>query len=242
MNFLINAFNTLLYQPLFNALILLYQYLPGHDFGIAVIVLTILLRLLLYPLMAQAIRSQKALADIQPKIQEAKEKFKDNQERQMKEIMSLYKDKKINPFGMFLPILIQLPVLIALFWVFKNGLQSEEITMLYSFVPHPGQINYLFLGLINLSQVNIPIAVLTSITQFFQLKTQNPKPRTQKKEKKDSMSYFSQASKKQMPYFFSAFTFIFLLKLPAAIALYWMVTSLFSIIQQHVLNNYDRSK
>ena len=91
MNIFIQAFNTLLYKPLFNALILLYEYLPGRDFGIAIIVLTILVRILLYPLMVRAIKSRKALSELQPKVKEVQEKFKDDQKRQMEEITKLFK-------------------------------------------------------------------------------------------------------------------------------------------------------
>ena len=73
MGFFISVFNLILYQPLFNALILLYQYLPGHDFGIAVIVLTILIKIILYPLGAKGVKSQKALSSLQPKIKEIQE-------------------------------------------------------------------------------------------------------------------------------------------------------------------------
>src|SRR4030042_4762328 len=99
MSLLINAYNLILYQPLFNVLVLLYKYLPGHDFGIAVIVLTAIIRLALYPLMTQSIRSQKILSELQPKIQEIQQKYKTEKEKQAQEIFELYKKEKINPFG-----------------------------------------------------------------------------------------------------------------------------------------------
>jgi YidC/Oxa1 family membrane protein insertase len=241
MNLFTNAFNTLLYRPLFNILILLYTYLPGHDFGLAVILLTVLLRLVLYPIMNQTIRSQKALADIEPKIEEIKEKFKNDQEGQAQEIIKLYKEKKINPFGIMLPLLIQLPLLIAFFQVFSRGLGVELMTNLYSFVPNPGEINYSFLGLINLSQPNLFLAVAAGITLFFQLKKQNSKIKKKKGGKMDDMVRLSRATQKQMPYFFSAFSFAILLKTPAALGLYWIITSLFSIGQQYILEKHDDS-
>lgn len=245
MNILIQAFNTLLYQPLFNALILLYNYLPGNDFGLAVIILTFLLRLFLYPVMTQSIKYQQALNEIQPKLKEIQEKYKDNKEQQAKEIMNLYKEKKINPFSVFLPLLIQLPLLIALFQVFKTGLQPESMNSLYSFIAHPGEINYLFLGLISLSEPSLLLAAITSVVQFFQFKKMNPKQKTIHQsggtKKKDAIMQFSNMAQKQMPYFLSAFTFAFLTKLPAALGLYWITTSLFSIGQQHILKNHDKS-
>ena len=232
MNIFSQTFNTLLIKPLFNALILLYEYSPGRDFGIAIIALTILVRIALYPLMVRAIKSRKALSKLQPKVKEVQEKFKDDQKKQMEEITRLYKEENINPLGALLPSLIQLPLLIALFQVFWKGVQSVEAAGLYSFVPLSGEINYTFLGLINISQMNIVLAVLTAIAQFFQLKISTSK----------SNDKASEMSQKQMPYFFSAFTFIFLLRLPAALALYWLTTSVFLIIQEYSLKNYDKSR
>ena len=240
MNLFTGVFNALLYQPLFNVLILLYNYLPGNDFGLAVIILTFLLRLLLYPVMTQSIRYQQALSEIQPKIQEIQEKYKDDQEQQAKQILNVYKEKRISPFSVFLPLLIQLPLLIALFQVFRSGLQPESMDSLYGFMTHPGEINYLFLGLISLSNPSMLLAVLTAIIQFFQLKTASPKIKSKKTKKKDALSRFSEMSQKQMPYFLSAFTFAFLSKLPAALGLYWITTSLFSIGQQYILRNHGK--
>jgi len=235
MELLINTFNLILYQPLFNILVLLYKYLPGHDFGIAVIVLTILIRLVLYPLTAQSIKSQKVLSELQPKIQKIQEKFKGDRERQVKEMMKLYQKEKINPFGGCLPLLIQLPILIALFWVFmtfKDGLDSSELAVLYHFISFPPLPEEpMFLGLINLAQSSLILAFLAGICQFFQTKMITPKI----KKAKNQMARFSEMIQKQMLYFFPIFTVFILWKLPAAIGLYWIVTSLFSIGQQYLV-------
>ena len=150
MNIFVSAFNLILYQPLFNALVLLYQYLPGRDFGIAVIVLTILTKIIFYPFGTKAIRSQKNLQDLQPKLQEIQSKYKDDKEKQVKETMELYKREKVSPFSGCLPLLVQFPILIALYQVFWKGLQPEQMINLYSFVANPGVIDPSFLGLINL--------------------------------------------------------------------------------------------
>jgi len=233
MDLLINVFNVILYQPLFNALVLLYQYLPGRDFGIAVIALTIIIRLVLYPLMVQSIKSQKALSELQPKIQEIQSKYKQNKERQARLTMELYKKEKINPFGGCLPLLIQLPLLIALYRVFWKGLQPEAMDSLYGFVPNPGIIDPTFLGIINLAEASLVLAVLAGITQFFQTKMITPK--TSKPKSGDQMSQFSGMMQKQMLYFFPVFTVFILWKLPAAIGVYWIITALFSILQQYLI-------
>src|SRR3989338_72864 len=108
-------YNTILYQPLFNATIFLYNLIPGDDFGLAIIALTIFIRIIFFPLTVKSTQSQKALATINPKIQEIKERHKNNAQAQSAAIMQLYKDNKINPLAGCLPLLIQLPILIALY-------------------------------------------------------------------------------------------------------------------------------
>ncbi|MBL7142396.1 MAG: membrane protein insertase YidC [Candidatus Pacebacteria bacterium] len=234
MEIFINAFNTLLYQPLFNALIFLYQFLPGKDFGVAVVVLTIVIRIILYPLMLKSIRSQKALAELQPQIQEIQQKYKNNKEQQAKEMMAFYKKEKINPLGGCLPLLLQLPILFALYRVFWEGLAPGAMKSLYSFVPSPGEINPVSLGLINLAEPNLVLAVLAGILQFFQTRMLMPKSK-KSPTKGDQMAQFSNMMQKQMLYFFPLFTVFILWKLPAAIGVYWAITALFSIFQQYLI-------
>ncbi|MCK4781866.1 membrane protein insertase YidC [Candidatus Parcubacteria bacterium] len=234
MNFFINIFNIVLYQPLFNGLILIYQYVPGQDFGVAVIILTIIIRLLLYPSSLQSIKSQKALSELQPKIQEIQRKYKENREKMAKEVMELYKKEKINPIAGFLPLLIQLPLLIALFLVFKsfeNGFDPNEFEMLYSFVSSPADLNPIFLGAINLANKgSLFLALLAGAAQFFQTKMLT----SQAKQPQKKSSDFAQIMQKQMMYIFPIFTVYICWSLPSAIALYWLTTALFSVGQQHI--------
>lgn len=231
MNFFIDLFNIILYRPLFNILILLYQYLPCQDFGIAIIVLTVLIRLLFYPLSLKAIKSQKVFQELQPKIHEIQQRCKNDKEKQSRELMELYQKEKINPFSGCLPLLIQLPILIALYQVLRRGLVPEEMANLYPFVSNPGQISSIFLGMIDLSQPYLVIAVLAGIFQFIQARMFTFK--TPKIEIKGSLDQFSKILQKQTLYIFPIFTFFILLKLPAAIGLYWLVSTIFSIFQQY---------
>ena len=234
MEFFINIFNTILFQQLFNFLVLLYIYLPGQDFGLAVIILTIIIRFILYPLMAQSIKSQKALSEIQPRLQEVQKKYQNEKEKQAKAIMEIYKKEKINPLGGCLPLLIQLPILIALYQVFWKGLSEGAMANLYSFIPNPGQIDPYFLGMINLAEPSIILAFVAGICQFIQTKMIIPK--VPKISAKDSQTaQFSQMIQKQMMYFFPIFTVFILWRLPAAIGIYWLVTTVFSIIQQYLI-------
>jgi len=228
---LASIFNIVLYKPLFNALVLLYDYIPGHDFGLAIIILTIVIRFILYPLAMRAINSQKALQKLQPKIQEIQKKYKDDKEKQAKEMLEIYKTEKINPFSGFFLALVQLPILIALYTVFWHGLNPKELINLYSFVPNPVHVNSLFLGLIDLSKPNIIFAVLAGIFQYFQTKMLMPKTTPSGNKASD----FSNMMQKQMTYFFPVMTIIILLNLPSALGLYWTISGVFSIIQQYFI-------
>jgi len=233
MDFLTLAFNTILYKPLFNSLVFLYEYLPGHDFGVAIILLTCAIRLLLYPSTLKSIRSQKVLQELQPKIKEIQDKFKNDKAQQGKAMMDLYKEEKINPMSGCLPMLLQLPILIALFMVLRSlagGLDVINGDLLYSFVSNPGQINPMFLGIMDLTIPSPVLAIVAGVSQFVQAKMMSSQ--TKKTEKKGGD--FSQLMQKQMLYFFPIFAVLILWKLPSAIGLYWVTTTIFSIAQQRL--------
>ena len=238
MNFIIWLLKVSLYKPLFNALVVLYKIIPGHDFGLAVILLTVITRIIIYPLMSQSLKNQKALSKLQPKIKEIQDKHKGNKERLGRELIALYQREKINPLGSFLPLIIQIPILIALYEVFWKGLQPGQMSNLYSFISQPQTLNPYFFGLINLSRPSLVLTLLAGVSQFFQSKTAQPPKenhaeREDKKEKQ--MPQISSMFQKEMVYFFPIFTVLILLKLPSAVALYWIVTALFSLGQQYII-------
>jgi YidC/Oxa1 family membrane protein insertase len=213
--------------------------MPWHDFGLAIILLTLVIRFILYPLSVKAVKSQKALQKIQPMLSEVQKKYKDDKEKQAKEILDIYKREKINPFSGLLLAFIQIPILIALYRVFWDGINPKQITGLYSFVANPGTINSLFLGFINLSKPNLIFAILAALAQYFQSKMLMPKLAPKAKSDGPDMASIMQ---KQMTYFLPAFTFIILIGLPSALGLYWTISGLFSIIQQYLTfkkNNND---
>lgn len=233
MELIITIFNEILYRPLFNGLIFLYNVIPGQDLGVAIIALTVLIRLLLYPLSKKSIQSQKAMSKLQPAIQEIKKKYKDKQE-QAKATMDLYQKNKINPMSGCLPILIQFPILLALFRVFYTGLNPEKLDALYGFIQRPDILNLNFLGLIDLSERSIFLAVLAGIFMFIQSKMMLPAKKAQAaKGPKIAGLDFSQIMGQQMTYFMPLITVFFALGFPAALPLYWIIITLFGIAQQH---------
>ena len=232
----IKAFlKTILYKPLYNLLIFLVWLIPGHSVGWAIIILTIIIRLILLPSTAQSIKAQKKIKDLQPEMDKIKEKYKGDQQAQTKALLTLYQQNKINPFSSCLPLLIQLPVLIILYYVFQSGLDTSRFAdLLYSFTPRPETVNPQFFW-INLARPDVYLAVLAGILQFWQTKQLTPTVDKSKNKGKDTQSAFQEALGKQMLYIMPFFTVIIALKLPAALPLYWSVTTIFMVIQQAYL-------
>jgi len=222
---LIALFNEILYRPIFNALVFLYNVIPGHDFGIAIIILTILIRIILFPLSYKSTKSRQALSIIQPKLKEIQQKYK-TKEDQSREMMKLYKDHKVNPFSGCLPLLIQFPILIALYQALINVLKPGSLSALYSFIKNPGTINSLFLGMVDLSKGNPILAILAGVSQFFYSKI----------TMKYTPSIGSQkAMGQQMLYFMPILTIIIAWTLPAGLPLYWVASTILGLGQEYYL-------
>lgn len=222
-------FRLLVYQPLLNAMVFLYEFLPGNDFGIAVVTLTLSIRILLYPLNQAAIKAQKALADLQPKLEELQMRFQNKKEELAQETLRLYREAHVNPFASLLPFLVQLPILIALFQLLGRNLgKGEGISLLYPFIPKPGSINFQMFGVIDGTKPLAVFALIAGALQFIQAKMMTPSPSAQKR------SDFEKILQQQTLYFFPFLTFIILLRLPSALALYWIVTTIFSLGQQYI--------
>jgi len=243
--FIVDFFNFFLYRPLFNALIFLYNVIPGHDFGMAIILLTLIIRFILYPVSMKALHSQRAIQKLQPHIQELQKKHKDDKEKQAKETLELYRKEGVNPLsGLFLAI-IQLPILIALYRVFWQGLKVEQLQNLYGFVANPGHINAMFLHLLDLSKPSIVFALAAALVQFFQTKMLVPKTvKTLDSKQNSPTTDMAAMMQKQMVYFFPFITAVILFRLPSALGLYWIISGLFSIAQQYIVikkSHHDRA-
>lgn len=244
MNILFSLYNELIYRPLFNLLIYLYDVVPGHDIGVAIIVLTVLVRLVLYRMNGKAIKSQREMQEIQPLIKEIQQKYRDDREKQAQELMAIYREHKINPFSGCLPMLVQLPIIMALYWVFLNGFKDASLGILYPFVPNPGHLNTLsFGGLVDLGKPAIVLALLAAVLQYYQtnalMRVAGQKkaavPAVTEKSPEEKMQEFTESLTKNMTYTMPVVTFVFALGLPSGLALYWSVTTLFAIIQQSLI-------
>jgi YidC/Oxa1 family membrane protein insertase len=234
-----SLFNLIIYQPLYNIIIIMYNIVPGHDFGIAIILTTILLKVIMIPLSKKQIETQKRLQEMQPKIKEIQNKHKDDKEKQTKELMEFYKKNKTNPFSGCLPMIVQLIFLISIYRIIMNiskaGLNVQE-DMLYPFVSNPGQINQYFLGFVDLLKPSPVLAVLTAVAQYFQTKmTMSTQVTQNNANSKQSGTDFSQIMNKQMLYMGPLLTLFIGFKFASGLTLYWLTSTLFMIAQQYYL-------
>ncbi len=230
-------FTTILYQPIYNLFIFLVGIMPGHNLGLAIIVLTGVIRLILYPLKHNSLEAQVKLRDIGPEIKEINTKYKDDRQGQSMAMMQLYKDKGINPAGGCLPQLIQLPILFILFLVLRHGV--EQYNLLYSFVAIPTNISSHFLWIKDMTQPDpwFLFPILAGGAQFLFSRSMAP------------LMYNSDTNEvagilqKQMIYFFPVMTIFIAARFPAALSLYWAVGSLIDWYQQtHSTRRINRKK
>ncbi len=235
-------YQTILLQPTLNLLIWLYNVIPGNDIGLAIVALTLIVKLILYPFSVAQIKQQRELQSLQPKIDEVRSRLKDDKEAQSKELMDLYKREKVNPAASCLPLLIQLPILIGLYRALREGLASHSLNLLYPFVANPGIVNPISLGLFNLSKPNYVLAVLAGLAQFIQsrqilsnkaLTAQPPKEVAGTKTGEDES--MAAMMNKQMMYIMPVMTIVIGISLPGGLTLYWFVMSLLTVAQQHFL-------
>jgi YidC/Oxa1 family membrane protein insertase len=243
MNFLIQFFYTILYQPLLNGLVWLYNFLPGHDLGLALVILTVVIRLAMHPLSAKSISSQKSLQDLQPKIAKIQEEHKNNKEAQAKAMMELYQKEKINPFSGCFVVLLQLPFLITLYYVAVNSVKPELVQQaLYSFVSNPGVLKATMLWVLDLNNQIVVgfLAVLAGLLQFFQTRSSLALNKGKNSEPGVKQGDLAQLMQKQMVYLFPLISIALVWKLKGLIGIYWVVSSAFALIEQKII--YSKSK
>lgn len=219
--------------PIYNILVGLFTVVPFADAGIAIIIVTIIVRLALFPLSRKAVTAQVEMQRIAPEIERIKERYKDNQEQQAKETLALYKKAGVNPFSGILVLLIQLPVVFALYRIFLyTGFPQIDLTLLYPFVHAPSSVSPYFLGL-NLTEKSAVLAMLAALATFFQIKlAQPPKPSSKGKSFGDDLARNMQS---QMKYLLPVLVFFIAYKISGVIALYWLTTNLFTIGQEIVV-------
>jgi YidC/Oxa1 family membrane protein insertase len=230
-----SIFHAIIYKPLYNGLVFLVGMIPSHDVGLAIVVLTIVVRFILFPLSKRAVQAQLAMKQIAPEVEDLKAKHKDNREEQSKAIFALYKARGIHPFAGFVLVLLQFPILIGLYWVFaRGGLPSVDASQLYSFVHLPTTVNMEFLGFVNMSSHSIPLAILASATQYVYTRLsmgppslKDPSP-VESSLSGDLAKSFDLQARYILPLMIGAIAF----SIVAAAPLYWTTSNLFMIVQE----------
>lgn len=236
MNFLLPIYNEILYRPLFNALVFLTGMVPGHDVGIAIILLTLLVRVIIFPLTHRSLLTQIKMKQLEPELNKIRETHKNNSEEQGRKMMELYKEHGVNPLSGCLLLIIQLPILIALYQLFWHGILVQGVE-LYSFVARPDFIHTKFLNLVDLGQRSSVLAVLAGLSQFLQMKLavpSIPKPGTNFKEE------MSRALAIQSLYVFPVLIFFISFRFPAALPLYWTASNIFATLHEAVVRRRAR--
>jgi YidC/Oxa1 family membrane protein insertase len=213
---IVAIYTKVLYEPLLGALLYLAAILPFHDLGIAIIVLTVAIKLVLFPLTHRTLKTQQTMKRLEPEIKKI-QNDKKNREEQAQKLMELYRAHGINPFSGFLALLVQLPILIALYHVFWRGLAVA-----------PDSVNMVFLGIVSLADPNLGMAALAALSQFWQAKLAIP-PHSAKAPRGKDMASMMQ---KQMMYVFPIMIFFIAMRLPAAVALYWTAMNIFAIVHE----------
>jgi len=231
---MIELFNTIIYEPLYNGLIFLLTIIPGADLGLAIIILTIVVKAVLLPLTHKSVQSQAKIKAIDPEVKEVKEKYKENKQEQAKKIMELYQKHGVNPLSGCFSLIIQIPIVMGLFYVFFKGLESFNPEQVYSFLEIPENINMMFLGTVSLTEKSLILALLAGATQYTQIKLSMPAlPPREKTDKEISFKdELARGMNTQMRYVLPGIVFFVAYSISAAVALYWTTSNAFSVAHE----------
>ena len=233
------VYHELLFRPLFNLGMGLTSVLLDHSVGLGVVAVTVLVRCLLLPPALRQARhmqaNQSKMAALKTQLAKINERYKDNAAKKAEETMALYRRAGINPASGCLPLLLQLPILIALYRVFLVGLSPEMFTHLYSFVDQPQSLALSFFG-INLSTPSFILAALAGVSQFVLMRRVTPASAPDGGN--EASAQMMASMQKNMAYIFPVMTVFISLQLPAALALYWVASTIFGIVQQAFFKKY----
>lgn len=230
-----SLFNAFIYNPIYNTLAFVVGAIPGGDLGIAIIIVTILVRLIIFPLSAAAARTQIEMQELNPKLSKLRADLKDNKEELAKQTMALFKEHKVNPFSSVGLVIIQIPIILGLYFVFLNegNAGSFDPALLYSFVSLPDGVSPLFLGVIDLTGKSITLAVLVAASQFVYARLTMPAPAAS-----TGSSFQGDLAKSmhiQMRYVFPLVLGVIAYVITAPVALYFVVSNIFGIAQTYAM-------
>ena len=235
--------HTVFFDPIYNGLIFFIDVIPGGDVGLAIIAIVIVVKTILLPLSIKAAKTQKIMREIEPKLRELKEKFKDNREEQARAMMAIYKEAGMNPFASIFLLFLQIPILIALYYsVYSGGgvaLPAVNTELLYSFIAAPGAVSMNFLGHFDIAAKSMVLAFLAGLTQFFQIKLAMPVlPPRDPNAAPDFKEDFMRNMQLQMRYVMPVIIVFVAYFISAAIALYFVVSNIVAILQEFYVRKH----
>lgn len=262
-------FTTIIVQPIFNLLVLIYALIPGHNFGLAIILFTVLIRLLMWPLVKKQLYHAKALRELQPELKKIKAAAKGNRQKESQLTMELYKEKEINPFASLGVVLVQLPILIGLYIGLRKIINQPEEIIKFSYpaLHHLSWMKELqsnihrfddtLFGVVNLTRKAIGplywpallIGAASAAAQYLQSKQLMPRSKDARslkqilreagKGKTADQSEVNAAVGRSTQVLIPAMVFLFALQLPAALPLYWLASSSVAYWQQSLILRED---
>ncbi|MCX6713141.1 MAG: YidC/Oxa1 family membrane protein insertase, partial [Candidatus Vogelbacteria bacterium] len=185
----------------------------------------------LFPLFQKAAVTQMAIKKIEPEVAAIKEEYKNKPEEQTRKILELYRVNKVNPFSSILVLFIQIPIILALFWVFRGNFQFDP-KELYSFVSLPAVLSTKLFGLIDITSKSAILAILTGLTQYFQTVLTLPPAKPKSSANPSFKEDFARSMNMNMRYFMPVFVGYIAYTLSSAIAIYWLTSNIFAIGQE----------
>ncbi len=224
-------FHTIFYEPIYNLLVAVLTYTPLHDIGAAIIIVTLIVKVILLPLNLSALRSQYVMKKLEPEMAKLKELQKTNPQEAGKKMMELYKAEKINPFASLFTVIIQIPIFFALYFVFSKGLHADP-NSLYTFMTFPETLHTNAFGLFDVTQKNIFVAILAGISSYMLARRQTSSMvSTKQKHEETFQDQFMKSMKVQLLYVLPVIIAFSAAILPSALALYWFISNLIGYAQ-----------
>jgi len=228
-----------IYTPLYNVFVFIIDVMPTHEVFWAAITFTIIVKLVLYPLAKSAMVSQIKIKSIQGELKDIQKKYKDKRDVLATKTLEVYRINKINPLSPILVLLIQIPIILSLFFIFQSGLPLIESDILYSFVPNPQVVQMVTFG-VDLAEKSLPLALLTGITQFFYTRrTFAAQASGDSSDKKDTKKEggvglgadFQKALAFQFTYIMPVIITFIAYSFASVLALYWITSNVFAYLQ-----------
>lgn len=233
------AYDALVHEPLYNAIIGILELVPGANLAASVVILTILVRLALFPISKRALISQMKMRELQPEIEAIKQRNKENQQQAAVETMALYRKHQVNPFASIGMIFVQIPIFIGLYSIFSGSFEAVNASMLYPFVPVPQDPIDPFIFGIDLRAKSAILAAVAAASQHlagrFLISSAQVATPTE-----GFQADFTKAMRTMSLYFMPALTFLFSAALASALPLYWAVSSIFTVGQELYLRRYRK--